>query len=162
MPTKIIYPLPVKRWPEYKTLRLTSLQTDPTAFARSYEEESIEPDEFWQNRLQNTDSAQSVFAESNEKLVGSITLLYKADDCYDDEAKIVAVYVLPEFRDQGIAQQMLDKVVELAKQNNKFNKLVLGVYEQNQPAINFYIKNGFAEVSRENQDIWMQKIIEPA
>ena len=56
-----------------------------------------------------------------------------------DVYEILAIATIEEYRNKGIAQELLDKI--------KIKDIFLEVRESNQVAINFYKKNKFKEIS---------------
>ena len=56
-----------------------------------------------------------------------------------DVYEILAIATIEEYRNKGIAQELLDKI--------KIKDIFLEVRESNQVAINFYKKNNFKEIS---------------
>ena len=56
--------------------------------------------------------------------------------------EVERVYVRNNYHGKGVGQQLLDYAIQLAKQKN-MQAVWLGVWENNQRAINFYKKNGF-------------------
>ena len=98
----------------------------------------------WSKKLFENDIinplAYYVLAVSNSKVIGYCGL-YKVLD----EADITNIAVHPDYRGRGIAQTMLDNVVEHCKQN-KIKKITLEVRKSNINAINLYNKNGFKVV----------------
>lgn len=56
-----------------------------------------------------------------------------------DVYEILAIATVEEYRNEGIAQELLDKI--------KTKDIFLEVRESNQTAINFYKKNNFKEIS---------------
>ena len=56
-----------------------------------------------------------------------------------DVYEILAIATVKEYRNKGIAQELLDKI--------KIKDIFLEVRESNQTAINFYKKNNFKEIS---------------
>ena len=56
-----------------------------------------------------------------------------------DVYEILAIATVKEYRNKGIAQELLDKI--------KTKDIFLEVRESNQTAINFYKKNNFKEIS---------------
>ena len=60
----------------------------------------------------------------------------------DNALEVERVYVLNNYHGKGVGQQLLDYAIQLAKQKN-MQAVWLGVWENNQRAINFYKKNGF-------------------
>lgn len=68
---------------------------------------------------------------------------YAGINCVLDEGYITNIAVTPEFRKQGVAQKLLDKLDFLAKQNPlKF--ITLEVRRSNAGAIQLYTKNGYS------------------
>ena len=59
--------------------------------------------------------------------------------------EIERIYVKQEFKGKGLGRILIDKGIEVAKENNK-EYVWLGVWEKNQAAIAFYKKMGFREV----------------
>ena len=71
----------------------------------------------------------------------------RSDRTYDEfngesALEIERIYVLKKFLRMKIGQLLLDHSIKIAKEKNtKF--IWLGVWENNEPAIKFYKKNGF-------------------
>ena len=55
------------------------------------------------------------------------------------------IAVSPDYRKQGIAQQLINKMFELFKQKD-ITRITLEVRESNNSAKNLYIKNGFKAI----------------
>ena len=70
----------------------------------------------------------------SEKVCGYLMVL-DSIDFYE----ILAIATVKEYRNKGIAQELLDKI--------KIKDIFLEVRESNQTAINFYKKNKFKEIS---------------
>ncbi|MFV0234516.1 GNAT family N-acetyltransferase [Empedobacter falsenii] len=70
--------------------------------------------------------------------------------CYFNEEQnfvfVTTISVLPEYQNLGIAQQLLNKIIELSKANPAIKKIDLEVSNQNTNAQKFYIKNGFEDI----------------
>ncbi len=64
-----------------------------------------------------------------------------------DCVEIMNIVVRKSFRHQGIGQELLEELIDLAKETN-LECLKLEVNEKNFPAIKLYKKNGFEEVGR--------------
>lgn len=77
----------------------------------------------------------------DEKLVGVITVSLSVDD-----ADLEGIVVAKDFRQQGVATELFAFMEKSVKEQNK-DKIFLEVRENNLPAINFYIKNGFKKIS---------------
>lgn len=60
----------------------------------------------------------------------------------EDSMELERIYVKKEFQNKGLGQIMLDTVIEMAVQR-KMRFLWLGVWEKNEKAIKFYLRNDF-------------------
>lgn len=58
--------------------------------------------------------------------------------------EIERIYIKSAFQKQGLGKYLLDKALEIAKEQNK-SKVWLGVWEKNDSAIGFYGKLGFVK-----------------
>jgi ribosomal protein S18 acetylase RimI-like enzyme len=141
-----IIELPLDRWREYKTLRLTALRTDPIAFGSTYEETIAYPDELWQERLAGPASV-SLFAERGGRLVGTAAVLLGIEDDAAT-AQIVGVFVEPEHRGQGIARRLLEALLARLADRPEFARILLHVTETQAAALALYRSLGFKEVGR--------------
>lgn len=64
----------------------------------------------------------------NEKIIGFLGLI---------DEYIAGIFVLQEYRSLGIGGQLLARIKE------KHSKLLLSVYQKNERAVQFYLKQGF-------------------
>ncbi|MCG8475086.1 MAG: GNAT family N-acetyltransferase [Cytophagales bacterium] len=97
----------------------------------------VEPD-FWHSckedmREKYIPNSETYVAKYRDEIAGFISL---AGD------QLAAIFVLPEYQGMGIGQSLLHE----AFRNRK--SLMLNVFEKNQKAKDFYLKNGFEEVRR--------------
>lgn len=79
-----------------------------------------------------------VFLE-NDKIIGFIHI----NEIYD-RYEINNIYVLTEYRNKGIASQLMDDVIKLGKDTGIIN-ITLEVRKDNESAIKLYKKYGFVE-----------------
>lgn len=130
----------------YKELRLQSRQDSPEAFASSYEGADLRTDERW--HLQADQSAdgceRATFFAIQESPVGLVAL-YR-DDKFDRATELIQMWILPELRSQGLAQELLAFAVNWASAND-YGTIQTEVFPSNQQALRFYEKNGFVRVS---------------
>ncbi|MBE5754028.1 MAG: ribosomal-protein-alanine N-acetyltransferase [Clostridiales bacterium] len=80
-------------------------------------------------------------AYQNDVLVGVITLSLSIDD-----ADIEGIVTKKEFRNKGVASLLFDSAQKILKEKG-IQKILLEVRETNIPAINFYKKKGFNQIS---------------
>lgn len=87
------------------------------------------------------------FATLEENTIGYLKLNSGSSqtELQDEKAlEIERIYVLKDFHGKKIGQILYDKALQIAKQKNA-DYIWLGVWEENQRAINFYQKNGFVK-----------------
>ena len=98
----------------------------------------------------NDINAEFYFATIDQEIIGYLKLNFgeSQTEIKDDKAlEIERIYVLKEFHGKKVGQILYNKAIEIAKQKNA-DYVWLGVWEENQRAINFYKKNGFVEFDK--------------
>ncbi|MGV0924481.1 GNAT family N-acetyltransferase [Empedobacter tilapiae] len=98
----------------------------------------------------NDIKAEFYFAKIDQEIIGYLKLNFgeSQTEIKDDKAlEIERIYVLKEFHGKKVGQILYNKAIEIAKQKNA-DYVWLGVWEENQRAINFYKKNGFVEFDK--------------
>jgi diamine N-acetyltransferase len=98
----------------------------------------------------NNPHSHFYFAEINNIIVGylKVNLGPSQTELKDKKAlEIERIYVLKEFQGKKAGQLLYEKAIQIALQANA-EYVWLGVWEENQRAINFYRKNGFTEFDR--------------
>lgn len=96
------------------------------------------------NEIENKQSA-FFFAKANNQIKGYLKVNWGAaqtESLQLEGLEIQRIYVLKEFQGQQIGQQLLIKAIAIAK-DKKLNSVWLGVWENNQKALQFYKKNSF-------------------
>jgi ribosomal protein S18 acetylase RimI-like enzyme len=137
-----------ERWREARELRLQALQTDPIAFGSAYEEEENFPEEEWQRRMKN-----AIFALSDDRPVGTITYVFSNRVKSKHIARIFAFYVEPNYRNRGIGKKLLERALELIRENKEIVKIQLFVNREQEAAVKLYKKMGFVIVGQMNKEI---------
>lgn len=95
--------------------------------------------------LITNDTCQLLVAETAGQLIASGYIKVKPSPDhhkYPNHGYIGFIYVEPEFRGQGISQQVIQALFEWAKQQG-IVEVLLDVYNDNSPAIKAYEKLGF-------------------
>ena len=84
-------------------------------------------------------------ADDNQKIVGVLIGSFNTDieqyDCCGDVARIIALYIDEKYQRARIGKNLFDEFVKIIKQN-KINKFVIGVLEENFKARKAYEKWG--------------------
>ena len=130
-------------WPQYRNLRLQSLQDSPHAFASTFESESKHSCGDWQNKIQTAlgSGRNHIFlAEYDGINCGLIWCRLSEVDL--NLAEIFQMWVNPDFRNLNIGQGLMKAAINCANQNGA-NRVQLEVAVTNQPTILFYQKQGF-------------------
>ncbi len=96
-------------WAEYKAVRLEALQREPAAFASTYGEAVVHPDERWRQQLANPRCAIFV-ARVGEQPVGLVGACRFADDA--DVGEIISMYVNAGWRRQGVGRRLLAAAID--------------------------------------------------
>jgi GNAT superfamily N-acetyltransferase len=128
-------------WPAYRDIRLRMLQEAPDAYGSSYAFEAEFDDARWRERVTNPMLFLAV--DQNEEVVGTATGL----PAEDGTVEVVAMYVAPQARGHGCADQLLDAVVAAARQR-RGRRLLLRVTRGNRAASRSYIRYGFRPTGR--------------
>lgn len=89
-------------------------------------------------------------AFDNEVLVGFIHLNYTLQLTKRHKAMIECLYVIPQYRNEGIAQQLLEALIHYAKENGIEN-ILLSVASNNIAAKIFYNNFGFEFLALEEK-----------
>lgn len=63
-----------------------------------------------------------------------------------DEAELLYIAVMPEYRKRQVGQQLLDCVISTAQKGNSY-RVLLEVRESNEGAASFYRKNEFRQIA---------------
>lgn len=90
-------------------------------------------------------SSQFFFVYFNQEIAGYLKINTgdaQSEAMGDDSLEVERIYVMKKFQKHGLGKHLLNKAVEIAKEQKK-EKIWLGVWEENENAIAFYQKKGF-------------------
>ncbi|MFQ3544157.1 GNAT family N-acetyltransferase [Halobacillus rhizosphaerae] len=127
----------------YLEVRLQSLQTNPEAFASSYEEEKERPVELYQSRLNPQSPSITVGAVEDGQLVGIATLVTETKQKLSHRANIVSTYVIPEKRGNNIGRKLIEQAIQHAQRIQGIEQIYLTVASENKAARQLYLSSGF-------------------
>ncbi|KAB8075879.1 acyl-CoA N-acyltransferase [Aspergillus leporis] len=133
------------KWEIWKHLRLAALIEAPYAFGSKLAEWRNAPEKQWRDRL-CIPGAYQVIAFLHGTAVGMAGGL-RTDK--PEIAELVSMWVVPAVRGRGIGDALIAAVEEWA-QGIGATRLRLEVVEDNNPALNLYLRNGFIEVELES------------
>jgi ribosomal protein S18 acetylase RimI-like enzyme len=128
-------------WPVYRDIRLRMLRESPNAYGSSYAYEVGFAEPQWRQRAGNPLLFLAV--DERDEVVGTAAGLTETDGT----VQVVAMYVSPEARGQGCAEQLLDAVALAARQRGS-SRLVLHVTAGNRAASRCYARYGFTPTGR--------------
>jgi ribosomal protein S18 acetylase RimI-like enzyme len=126
----------------YRKLRLEALLKNPKAFASEYAIEKDLSVADYAGRL-SRGHAITVGAFDADQLVGVVTLVKETLPKMQHRATLEAVYVTPDYRRMGISRKMIEKLMEIAREEGIVKKFYLYVMAANERAIQAYKNMGF-------------------
>ncbi len=127
----------------FRRIRLEALREEPLAYASSYEDWAALSEEDWRDRM-----SEPVFlAFLVDEPVGLAGLMRQRPGKMVHRASIVMVYVRKSQRGTGVADLLVDAVVEEARAMG-IVQLELAVTAENRTAVRFYERKGFVPIGR--------------
>jgi len=131
-----------------QTFQETFSESNSEENMRSYLEEGFSNEKLTAEL--NDENSEFYFAIHEDDVIGYLKINFgeSQTELKDNKAlEIERIYVAKEFHGKSVGQLLYDKAIDIAKQ--KISEYVwLGVWEENQRAINFYKKNGFVEFDK--------------
>jgi RimJ/RimL family protein N-acetyltransferase len=129
-------------WRALKEIRLAALQDAPDAFATRHGEASERDDARWQADAHRGSRVEgpTFVAVDGERFVGMVGGWRDGD-----RARLVQMFVRPEARGSGVADELISAVAAWAREEG-FARLELGVVEGNAAAERAYARCGFVRV----------------
>lgn len=154
--------------PVYWDLRLQALKENPEAFVTTYEEAVARPNpvEGVVMRLEDRQREFTLGAfDEQGALVGVMTFIREQQTKVRHKGTVVAVYVAPVSRGQGVAKALLLDLIERVKGLGGVEQIHLAVNAANEPARRLYQnvgfevygfeKNALKHAGRSYDDEWM-------
>ncbi|KGX92556.1 acetyltransferase [Pontibacillus halophilus JSM 076056 = DSM 19796] len=127
----------------YWAFRLHALEESPTAFLTTVEERRAKDDALSQTKRQLADHrSETIGAFKEGELVGVVTLLLSGAYRSRHKGTIVAMYVAPASRKNGVGKQLMEAILHSAKQRD-LEMLTLEVATLNKRASSLYQSCGF-------------------
>ncbi|MFE3326619.1 GNAT family N-acetyltransferase [Streptomyces sp. NPDC059176] len=155
----VIRPVRHDEWEKVREIRLASLQDPaaPVAFLETYENAVAKPVEFWRDRTDTAAEAatvcQFIAEDAAGRWLGTVTVLVEGpanDVAYGEaaavnQAHLVGVYVRPEVRGTGLAEELFRVAVDWSwsLEAPPIERVRLYVHEKNPRAEAFYRRIGF-------------------
>lgn len=142
-PTVLLRELTPDDADEYRPLRLEALQDTPSAFASSFEEESVRDPAATRERLRAGPENATFGAFLEGRLVGTSSLFRLPRRKERHKAYLVGMYVAPAARRTGVGRALVAAVLDRARSMPGLRQVLLGVEAGNAPARALYEGFGF-------------------
>lgn len=143
-----VRPIEAHEWQKYRSIRLAALLDTPSAFARTYDEESAYADRYWidaaRERSNGPLSGMFVAVDSGGKFVGMAGGHRPKSERQPLSAELVSMWVAPAGRRRGLGQSLIASVLQWASERG-CARVDLWVTQGNDPAIELYRQAGFVE-----------------
>ena len=134
-----------EEWQVYRDVRLQSLKSDPTAFANSYENESVYTDDSWRAKLAQPGFSAYVVRDDGI-IVGLVGCKKETNNRFEHSTILGPLYTDPKYRGMGIGTLLLQYLVEKLHTDPDVKKILLYVNESQKAACHLYEKVGFKKV----------------
>lgn len=153
-----IRPTTEQDWQALKTIRLASLLDAPLAFGMSYDETVQFSDALWRERASPMSQPNFWLAWDGEVAVGIVGGVET-----QGEYQLISLWVAPTARGVGVAEQLVQAVVDKARAI-RHHEVVLSVAPENLPASKLYKRLGFrfldhTEVLDSHPEVTVQKMV---
>lgn len=156
MPDLTLSRLKLDEWEAYREIRLESLLDSSEAFGMSYEEEKRRSDLYWQQIVKRY--AIGFFdwmfvAKIDGRIIGTTGAFCQPYTKKRHVITIINVYVRKQFRNQGIARQLFDHVLQFIKHDPQIIKIKLTVNPNQEKALKMYQNYGFEVVGKMKKEL---------
>jgi ribosomal protein S18 acetylase RimI-like enzyme len=139
----------------FRRVRLLGLQESPTAFGASYAQEEKLPLEELAKRLEGSADRWVIGAFNGKDLIGVIGFIRQGGDKSRHKGSIWGMYVMPEFRGQGVGRALFEEALGRIDALPGLRKVGLAVVTSNVRALRLYEKFGFVSYGEEIDALWV-------
>lgn len=128
-------------------MRLRALQDAPYAFGATYTKESQFDEAEWLRRVERMNGERGIgfLAMNGETPCGIVGAFLDENDA--TRAQLVSMWTALAYRQRGVGRLLVNEVLAWARRRNA-RTLLLMVTSNNEPAMRFYEKLGFARTGR--------------
>ena len=127
-------------WQALRDIRLEALRDAPTAFASTYERETLHNEAHWRDRIARGGTFLAFIPEVSATEPAGLIGGYQEDPM---TVELVSMYVRPRARGRGVGEALVATVIDWASNRNAAC-VHLWVTETNAPARALYGRCGFA------------------
>jgi ribosomal protein S18 acetylase RimI-like enzyme len=139
----VIRQIDTEDWPRLRDVRLRALASDPKAFLETHDHAAAFPDERWRERSTPRDDQASFVVERDGRFDGLVSCFVAGDPA---TVFLVAMWVAPELRRTGAARELVERVVDWAREHDAA-RVALSVEAWNTRAARLYERCGFVETA---------------
>jgi RimJ/RimL family protein N-acetyltransferase len=132
----------------YRGIRLAGLKQNPQAFGSTFEREIRKPLAWFFDRLKNS---QVFGAFRGSEILGVAGFATRDNEKEEHKGLLWGMYVRPEARGTGIAQRLVEAVIDFAR--SRVELIQLSVVMGNEPARRLYVRLGFVEYGIERNSL---------
>jgi RimJ/RimL family protein N-acetyltransferase len=130
---------------QIKKCMMQAIAESPTAFTLTYKEINEASNTWWNtyiNRYFYQDTGRMVTIKLDGQIVAIGGILFNQYIKLNHVAELVWIYVTPNNRKRGLANILIEKLLDIAKEK-KCLKVKLSVIESQKVAYTIYLKKGF-------------------
>jgi ribosomal protein S18 acetylase RimI-like enzyme len=135
--------------PAFRELRLYGLQECPTAFGASFEQESVQPLEFFAGRIASSADRMVMGAFDGDRLIGVAAFVRDAALKTRHRGAIYSMYVHPDSRGRGAGRNLLEALLSEVESVPGLRSVRLSVTVGNDRAQQLYESLGFTVYGEE-------------
>ena len=131
-----------------RDIRLRALQDSPSAFGSTYAVEVTRSEAEWAERAASGASGNDRFtalAFVDDDCIGLAGGFRNDEDGHHADIDLVSMWVAPSHRGSGVAEQLVDAVLDWARDDAQAEVVGLWVTHTNERAQRFYERLGFVE-----------------
>jgi GNAT superfamily N-acetyltransferase len=140
-----VRPARAAEWQMLRELRLRALADAPDAFSNTLEEAAALPEQVWRQWAQGGPASVDFIAWEGNVGVG-MAAIFAVDDA-PGRMQLVAMWVDPRHRRQGVARALVERAVRWAEERQA-REVILWVADHNLPARMLYERVGFRPTGR--------------
>jgi len=117
---------------------------------------TIKKEKEWINKYIKQPGYLFIVAEVDDRIVGSADL-YNGNRKRIQHVGTVGITVIKDFRRLGLGEALMKTLLNWALENPLIEKIALGVFETNKPAIELYNKLGFLKEGRKLKEFKLEQ-----
>lgn len=129
--------------PALREVRLRALQTDPEAFAATYDQAALRTDNDWEDiavEAATGDEKVIFLAEGDNGCVGMVGAFARPEEPVT--RNLYGMWVAPEARSSGVGMRLVEEILTWSREA-KAEEVKLWVVESNEKAVELYRRAGF-------------------